>query len=113
MKRIVSLAALAILAAGCVMVPKTKIEGRIMGEPYSFVSPKNSETQGLSITAEKSTNGTVKVTVNVQSIKATMDPAVIQTTADGQAKLIDGYSNAFNTGLSAGINAAKGSGLIK
>jgi len=90
MKKILLLILLAL--TGCVgtMVPMTKITGSIAGQPFTLQSPKDSELTGLEISAEgKDTFGTTNyVTIKVQSLKAKMNPDVITTTGDAQAKLI-------------------------
>jgi hypothetical protein len=85
------------LLTGCIgtMVPKTEIKGAIGGQPFSLTSPKDSELLGLEIKAD--TNGTVAI--KIQSLKATMNPAIITTTAEGQALLI-------KTGIDAGAAIA-------
>lgn len=94
MKRLLalSLMPLIILLSGCVgsMVPMTKVTGSIAGQPFTLQSPKDSELTGLEISAEgKDTFGTTNhVTIKIQSLKAKMNPEIITTTGDAQAKLI-------------------------
>lgn len=96
MKEICFLALLAL--TGCVgtMVPVTRITGSIAGQPFTLQSPKDSELTGLEISAEgKDTFGTTNyVTIKVQSLKAKMNPDVITTTGDAQAKLITAAAQA-------------------
>lgn len=107
MKKILAMTPLIILLSGCVgsMVPMTKITGSIAGQPFTLQSPKDSELTGLEISAEgKDTFGTTNhVTLKIQSLKATMNPEVITTTADAQAKLI---STAAQAGASIAGQAA-------
>lgn len=87
------LALLAILT-GCIIVPQTKISGSLNGQPWGLACPKNVELTGLEIVA--STNS---ISAKIQSLKTVMDPAVISTTAEGQALLL-------KTGIDAGAAAA-------
>jgi hypothetical protein len=101
-----------LLLTGCLgsMVPMTKITGSIAGQPFTLQSPKDSELTGLEISAEgKDTFGTTNnVTIKIQSLKASMNPAVITMTADGEAKLI---STAAQAGAAiAGQAAAAAAG---
>lgn len=92
---------------GCIgsMVPKTLVKGTIAGQPFELQSPKDSELTGLEITAQgKDTFGTTNtVTVKIQSLKATMNPAVITATADAEAKMI---STAVQAGAAVAGQAA-------
>lgn len=83
--RLVGLLGLAGLS-GCVgsMVPQTKITGALAGAPFSVSSPKDSTLEDLEVSAEQ--NGVVRIKIG--KLTAKMNPEIITTTADGQAKLI-------------------------
>lgn len=95
---------------GCMAlsVPRTTVSGKIAGQPFSISSPKDSELNGLAITV--TTNGNVSITIT--SLKATMDPAVIQMTGTAQAQIITAVANgvASSMGTAAGSAAAAGIG---
>lgn len=94
---------------GCMnlSIPRTTITGTINGQPFSLSSPKDSELQGLSITASSNS-----VCITVQSLKATMNPANIQMTGDAQAKIItavaSGVANAMGTAAGAAAASTLG-----
>ena len=80
---------IALALSGCVMVPKTIITGSLGGAPFTFSGPKNCTLGSMVITA--GTNGSLSLVIsNLQTI---MDPAVITTTGDAQAKLITATAN--------------------
>lgn len=110
MKRLFALVLLWAGCAGCVplQVPKTVLSGAIGGIPFSVSSPKDSKLQGLKIVAQ-SGGLTNYYEVSLQSLEATMNPAVITTTGDAQAKLIDAVGNAAVNGFKA-AGAAAGAG---
>lgn len=91
MKKLIPILALAL--CGCVNVPKTIISGTIDGWPFSISSPKDSQVIGLEITSN--TNG---VHIHIDSLAARMNPEVITTTGEAQAKLL---KVAFDSGLQA------------
>ena len=77
---------LALVLTGCIgtVVPKTQISGRIGSDPFSITTPKDSDVTDLDITRE--TNGSVRV--HIGALKTRMNPEVITTTGDAQAKLV-------------------------
>ena len=81
------------------MVPKTTISGSIAGKPFKLTSPKDSELTGLEIKSD--TNGAVAM--KITSLKATMNPEIIQTTGDAQTKMIQ----AIIQGVISAMAAAK------
>lgn len=98
---------------GCIgnIVPKTTISGSLGGAPFSITSPKNSELAGLEITNTRSESNSV-TSIKIQSLKAAMDPAVITTTGEAQAKIV---TAAFDSGAAfAGkVGAAVATGMAK
>lgn len=66
------------------MVPMTKIQGTLAGQPFTLQVPKDLDLEGLKLSAQQ--NGVV--TVEVSKLRSRMNPEVITTTADGQSKLI-------------------------
>lgn len=93
-KHLVSIVAIVTLCLGCtIILPKSKIKGSIMGEPFSIISPQNQSLQGLEITAERNGNAYTdtnvsKVTIKVKSLQAVTDPNVVSATALGQAQVL-------------------------
>lgn len=108
--RLLAIPLLILALCGCVplQVPKTLISGAIGGIPFSVSSPKDSKMNGLKIVAQ-SGGLTNYYEVSLQSLEATMNPAVITTTGDAQAKLIDAVGNAAVNGFKA-AGAAAGAG---
>lgn len=86
-----------LVLCGCVAVPKTTITGTISGQPFTLSSPKNSTLTNLDVTA--STNGSVSI--HVGSLVTVMDPAVITTTAEGEAKLVQAGAAAAAAAIAA------------
>lgn len=74
----------AIALIGCVQVPKTKISGKIGGQPFNLQTPKDTDLSGLDITAK--TNGETKIHIDL--LKTRMNPDVVNQTAEGQAKIV-------------------------
>lgn len=76
----------AVLLCGCVRdtVPQTQITGALAGAPFAISSPKDSVLEDLEVSAQQ--NGVVRIKIG--RLTAKMNPEVITTTADGQAKLI-------------------------
>jgi len=80
-------AALALVfLTGCIgsMVPMTKIGGTLAGQPFTLQIPKDLDLEGLKLVTQ--TNGTV--TAEIMKLRSRMNPEVISTTGDAQAKLI-------------------------
>ena len=84
---------------GCIgmIVPRTQISGTLGGQPFKLASPKNSDIGYLSVTV--ATNGTLMLVLS--NLHVVMDPAVITTTAEGQAKLVQAGANAAISVLGA------------
>jgi hypothetical protein len=111
MKRFTLLAGLvlALTMTGCMSlsVPKTVISGNIAGQPFSITSPKDSELAGLAITV--TTNGAVSI--RIETLKATMNPAIISMTGDAQAKIISAVASGVAGALGTAGGAAAGSAI--
>ncbi len=103
MKKLFLLAPLAL--TGCIgtMVPMTTIKGSLAGQPFSIAVPKDIVMEGL--TAEALQSGVV--TVKISKLSATMNPAVITTTGDAQAKLIQTAVAAGGDAVGKAVGAAK------
>lgn len=81
------LAVIALLSlTGCIgsMVPMTKIQGTLSGQPFTLQIPKDLDLEGLELLTQ--TNGTV--TAKITKLRSRMNPEIISTTGDAQAKLI-------------------------
>jgi curli biogenesis system outer membrane secretion channel CsgG len=100
MKQLVSIAAIALLCSGCLMVPKTSITGTLGGQPFSLASPKDSTLVGLRL--EAATNGTMQL--RIERLECRMNPDVVSMTGKAQVDLV----NAVAAGVSnAAAEAAK------
>lgn len=93
---------------GCAIVPKTRIDGKVFNQPYSFASPKDSELTDLKIDAQQDTNGVGHVVITVGSLKARMNPDVISAQGQANALVTGLYFAGFNQGLSTALNAYLG-----
>lgn len=91
-----------LVLTGCVVVPKTIINGQINGQPFSISSPKDSTITGLLIIASSNS-----VSVKIESLSTRMNPDVITTTGDAQIKMIQAISTATAQAVGAGVSAAK------
>ena len=98
-----------LLFSGCMAqsVPKTTITGSIAGQPFAISTPKDSSLQGLSEMA--STNGSVSI--QIQSLQATMNPAVITMTGDAEAKIIGAVASGVSSALGTAAGAAAASSV--
>lgn len=96
---------------GCMalQVPKTTVSGTIGGQPFSLTSPKDSELTGLEVVA--ATNGVVSI--KIQSLKATMNPAVITMTGDSEAKIIGAVANGVANAMGSAAGAAAAAAIGK
>ncbi len=77
---------IAFAGAGCIggAVPKTEITGSLAGKPFTFSAPKDVNLGSLTLSAD--TNGTISLTLT--NLQTRMNPDVITTTGEAQAKLI-------------------------
>lgn len=93
----------ALACAGCanLMVPRTEIKGSIANQPWSLSSPKDSELTGLQITAD--TNG--NVAINIQSLKARMNPEVIQMSGQVFVDSINAIGSQIQSAAASGAKA--------
>lgn len=91
------------LLTGCVAqsVPMTRITGTIDGQPFTLNTPKDSKLTGLEITAQ-SGGLTNYCRIRVDALEAHMNPDVITTTGDAQAKLIKATGDATLQAIQAG-----------
>lgn len=78
------MAAICVMAIGCVNVPKTLISGDMNTGKFSISAPKDGTLEGFQLT--RLTNGAIQITVQRHTVR--MNPDVIQQTAAGQAQLI-------------------------
>lgn len=98
--------------SGCALsaqIPKTSVSGTISGQPFTLITPKDSKLTGLRIEAQGGAF-TNWCRISIESLEAHMNPEVITTTADGQAKLIQSVGDATAKAFQAG-GAAAGSAL--
>jgi hypothetical protein len=88
-----------VLGSGCVAwsVPRTTIRGNIAGRPFHISAPKDMTLGQLTLCVD--TNGTVTLTLS--NLVTRMNPDVITTTSEGQAKLIQATADAVVTGIQA------------
>lgn len=70
---------------GCVsnVIPRTHISGTIAGQPFTIEAPKDAKLRGLEVIAEA--DGSVSIVIG--ELETRMNPDVITTTADAQAKI--------------------------
>lgn len=99
MKNIFVILSLVILC-GCMSksIPRTQITASVFGKPLSIECPKDLDAD--SIIAIINTNGIASI--EIKGIHTRMNPEVITTTGDAQAKLI----KATVDGVTSAINAA-------
>lgn len=87
---------------GCMSVPTTHIKGAIAGQPFDIETPKDSTLAGLDISV-----ATNAVHLHIDTLQARMNPDVITTTGDAQAKMISAASQAGAAIAGAAVQAAK------
>ncbi len=97
---------LAITSTGCQSVrdtvPATQISGSLGNKPFSITAPKDVSIEHFKASVE--TNGTVSVEIN--NLNAKVNPDVITTSGDAQAKITEAQGNAFVKAFQAGGQAA-------
>ena len=114
MKRIIVLSTVALTAAllsGCVgqAVPKLQLGVNMKTGTVTLANPKDTTIKNYR--TEIGSNGTV--IVSFDSLTTVMNPDVITTTGDAQAKMIQATGQAITTALdSAGTAAGKAAGAI-
>lgn len=100
----ISLSIVCLALAGCVMVPKTKIEINPVTHQVSLSNPK--DTIIMKFQATIATNGTS--TVSWDSLSTVMNPTNISETANGEASIVTATGNAIQNAVnSAAAIAAK------